>query len=67
MKDLSVHDLLGGENGVGDYQDMLIRISAAVVPSVPEPSTVMLVLGGCLLLLGLRRSRFRPRGWRLGS
>jgi hypothetical protein len=46
---------------------MLVRISAAVVPAVPEPSTVMLVLGSSLLMLGLRRSRLRPRDCRARS
>ena len=52
IEDLSVHDLFGAEGGAGDYNDMIIRISA--VP-VPEPSTVILVLCGSLLVLGLRK------------
>jgi hypothetical protein len=52
IEDLNVHDQFGGEGGAGDYNDMLLRISAV---AVPEPSTVMLVLSGALLMLGLRR------------
>jgi hypothetical protein len=64
IEDLGVSGLNGAEGSKGDYNDMLVRISAAVVPSVPEPSTVMLVLGGCVLLLGLQRLPLRPRRWR---
>ena len=64
IEDLSVSGLNGAEGTKGDYNDMLVRISAA---AVPEPSTVMLVLGSSLLMLGLRRSRLRPRSCRAGS
>ena len=67
IEDLSVSGLNGAEGTKGDYNDMLVRISAAVVPAVPEPSTVMLVLGSSLLMLGLRRSRLRPRDCRARS
>jgi hypothetical protein len=65
IEDLTVSGLNGAENGVGDYNDMVVRISAGVVPAVPEPSTAVLVLGGCLLMLALRR--LCPRGFRPGS
>ena len=61
IEDLSVSGLNGAENGAGDYNDMLVRISAV---AVPEPSTAVLVLGGSLLMLGLRKRR---RGCRAGS
>jgi Domain of unknown function (DUF4114)/PEP-CTERM motif len=57
IEDLGVSGLGGAENGVGDYNDMVVRISALAQPAIPEPSTVVLVLGGCLLLLVLRKRR----------
>ena len=54
IEDLNTTDLNGRESGAGDYNDMLVRISAV---AVPEPSVVMLVLSGTLLMLGLRRFR----------
>ena len=54
IEDLNAHDQFGGEGGAGDYNDMLVRITAT---AVPEPSTVMLVLCGTLLMLGLQRFR----------
>lgn len=57
IEDLGVSGLNGAEGSKGDYNDMLIRISAAAVPAVPEPSTVVLVLSGTLLMLGLRKRR----------
>jgi hypothetical protein len=55
IEDLNVHDQFGGEGGAGDYNDMIIKISSVPVPAVPEPSTVMLVLSGTMLMLGLRK------------
>jgi hypothetical protein len=57
IEDLSVFGLNGAEGGTGDYNDMVLRISAVTVQTVPEPSTVMLVLSGTLLMLGLRKRR----------
>ncbi len=57
IEDLSVSGLNGAEGGSGDYNDMLVHISAEVSPAVPEPSTVALVLGGFLFVLGLRKHR----------
>ena len=49
---------LGQEGNVGDYNDMVIRFSALWPPEeVPEPTTLSLVLGGTLLLIGSRRRR----------
>jgi hypothetical protein len=53
IEDLNTTDLNGREGGMGDYNDMLVRISAL---PVPEPSTVVL-LGSSLVVLGLRRRR----------
>jgi len=55
IEDLGVSGLGSDEAGVGDYNDMVVRISAAVAPAVPEPSTAALVMGGSVLLLGLRK------------
>ena len=57
IEDLSLSGLNGAEGNKGDYNDMLIRISAEVVPAVPEPSTALLVLGSLLVMLGLRKPR----------
>lgn len=46
VEDMTVASLGNDENGVGDYNDVLIRISA-----IPEPSTAALVLGTTLLML----------------
>jgi hypothetical protein len=54
VEDSSENGLGGNENHVGDYNDMIIHISAL---SVPEPSTAMLVLSGSLLMIGLIRRR----------
>jgi len=62
IEDLTGAGLNGAENGVGDYNDMVVHISAVVSPAVPEPSTAALVLGGCLFMFMLRR--FRSRGLR---
>ena len=43
---MTAASLGNNENGVGDYNDMLIRLSA-----IPEPSTAALVLGNTLLML----------------
>jgi hypothetical protein len=46
------------EGGLGDYNDMLIRISAAPPPlPVPEPSTSVLVLSSALLVVWIRKRR----------
>jgi hypothetical protein len=51
-------ELNGKEGGLGDYNDMLIRISTLVPPlPVPEPSTAVLLLSGVLLLVGIRLNR----------
>ena len=57
IEDLSVSGLGGDEGGAGDYNDMLVQISAVSAPAVPEPSTAVLVLGGSLLLLKLQKRR----------
>ena len=62
IEDLGVSGLNGAEGSQGDYNDMLIHISATAEPVVPEPSTVALVLGSAWLLLGLRRSRLHSQG-----
>jgi len=54
VEDLTVAGLNGNENGAGDYNDMLIRISPL---SVPEPSTAVLLLGGALVIRSLLRRR----------
>jgi hypothetical protein len=54
IEDLTAAALGNNESGVGDYQDMLIRISAT---AIPEPSTAMLIVTGTLLMLGLRHRR----------
>jgi hypothetical protein len=49
---------LGQEGYIGDYNDMVIRLSALSPPNeIPEPSTAVLVLGGLLLLTGWRLRR----------
>jgi hypothetical protein len=51
-------ELKGKEGGLGDYNDMLVRITSVTSPlPVPEPSTVMLVLSGTLLMVGIRSRR----------
>ncbi len=57
IEDLTVHDQFGGEGGAGDYNDMLVKISGEAAPAVPEPSTVMLVLSGALLMLCSQKRR----------
>ena len=59
VEDLAANEFNGHEGNVGDYQDMLIRISVASLPSVPEPSTAMLVVSGSLLAICLTRRRAR--------
>jgi hypothetical protein len=46
VEDMTAASLGNNENGMGDYNDVLIRISA-----IPEPSTAALVLGNTLLML----------------
>ncbi len=66
VEDLPANGFAGNENNVGDYNDMLIRISVSDVTAVPEPSTAMLVLGGSLLIVGFSRRRStRGRSQRL--
>ena len=50
-------ELKGKEGGLGDYNDMLVRISTVSPLPVPEPSTVVLVLSGTLLMAGIRNRR----------
>ncbi len=57
IEDLNVSELNGAEGGTGDYNDMLVRISAVSLQTVPEPSTTVLVISGTLILLGLRKRR----------
>ena len=57
IEDLGLSGLNGAEGSTGDYNDMLIRIATAAPQVVPEPSTVVLVLSGTLLVLGLRKRR----------
>ena len=57
IEDLSLSGLNGAEGSTGDYNDMLIRIASGTPQLVPEPSTVVLVLSGALLVLGLRKRR----------
>ena len=54
MEDLGVSGLNGAEGSTGDYNDMLVRISTEIL-TVPEPSTVALVLSGTLLMLVLQK------------
>ena len=56
MEDLGFSGLNGAEGGMGDYNDMLVRISTQIL-TVPEPSTVGLALSGTLLMLCVRRRR----------
>jgi len=50
--------LRGKEGGLGDYNDMLIRIGTpSSPPIVPEPSTVMLVLSSTILMIAVRYRR----------
>ena len=56
MEDLGVSGLNGAEGSTGDYNDMLVRISTEIL-TVPEPSTVALVLSGTLLMLVLQKRR----------
>ena len=58
IEDLTAAALGNNESGVGDYQDMLIRISTI---AVPEPSTAMLVLSNTLLMLIVARLLGRRR------
>jgi hypothetical protein len=56
IEDLTT-DALASEGCFGDYNDMVIRLSALSPPDViPEPSTIVLALGG-LLLMGCRLRR----------
>jgi hypothetical protein len=58
IEDLTVGALNGNEGSVGDYNDMLIRLSPlSSTNEVPEPSTALLVLSSALLLAGLRLRR----------
>jgi hypothetical protein len=50
-------ELKGKEGSLGDYTDMLVRISALPPLPVPEPSTVVLVLSGTVLMIGIRSRR----------
>lgn len=50
-------ELKGKEGGLGDYNDMLIRISLSPSIPVPEPSTAVLVLSGALLMARIRNRR----------
>jgi hypothetical protein len=50
-------ELNGKEGGLGDYNDMLIRISLSPPIPVPEPSTAVLVLSGAFLMARIRNRR----------
>ncbi|HUJ72135.1 MAG TPA: PEP-CTERM sorting domain-containing protein, partial [Verrucomicrobiae bacterium] len=54
IEDSTRLELKGKEGGLGDYNDMLIEIGVSSPAIVPEPSTIMLVLTGTLLLVGIR-------------
>jgi hypothetical protein len=56
IEDFNLSEFHGAEGGTGDYNDMIVRISAQIL-TVPEPSTVALVLSSSLLILGLRKRR----------
>jgi hypothetical protein len=58
IEDLALRQLNGNEGCVGDYNDMLIRISDDFAV-VPEPSTAALAAAGLLLMLGLLSRRRR--------
>ena len=57
IEDFNLSEFHGAEGGVGDYNDMLVRISAAQVLTVPEPSTVAFVLSGALLMVCWQKRR----------
>jgi hypothetical protein len=57
VEDLTVSELNGNEGCRGDYNDMLIRISACNPPAIPEPSTAALALVGLLLMLRVLHHR----------
>ena len=58
IEDRTSLELKGKEGRLGDYNEMLIRISTVLPPlPVPEPSTVVLVLSGTLLMVGIRNRR----------
>lgn len=49
---------LGQEGYIGDYNDMVVRLTALWPPNeIPEPSTLVLVGSGFLLLAGVRSRR----------
>jgi hypothetical protein len=50
-------ELKGKEGSLGDYNDMLIRITESIPLPVPEPSTAVLVLSSSLLVAWLRKRR----------
>jgi hypothetical protein len=54
IEDFNVSEFGGAEGNTGDYNDMLIKISGV---AVPEPSSVLLVMSGAFLMLGLRKRR----------
>jgi hypothetical protein len=58
IEDLSISALGGREGCVGDYNDMLLRLSV-LSPSntIPEPSTAALVFAGAMLMMALNRRR----------
>jgi hypothetical protein len=56
IEDFNLSQFYGAEGGTGDYNDMLVRISAQLL-TVPEPSTVALVVSGTLLMLVLQKRR----------
>jgi hypothetical protein len=55
IEDESLSALQGNEGGYGDFNDMLVRISAEVpqTESVPEPSAGLLALFGTLFVAGM--------------
>lgn len=58
IEDFNLNEFHGAEGGVGDYNDMLIRIGASpTITAVPEPSTTLLVTSGFLLLMSVRKYR----------
>ena len=50
-------ELKSKEGKLGDYNDMMVRIGVTGPPVIPEPSTIVLVLTGASLLVGVRYRR----------
>jgi len=59
IEDLSLQQFNGNEGCLGDYNDMVIRITTEPSDIVPEPSTAALAVVGLLIMLGLLNRRRR--------